>query len=74
MKVLRQVCRHCGYVSFYSVEVICLPRTATNLGLTCPSCGEDQAPVFTATEIDMEEVNAEPVDVDAIRRSIQNAT
>jgi hypothetical protein len=70
MKVLRKVCAHCGYIALFSVEVLCRPHTAVDVGPVCPECGEPRSVVATATELDMEEVRAEP-DAALMLKSIQ---
>jgi hypothetical protein len=69
MKVLRQVCVSCGYIMFFSVEVLSRPDTDPDIDGTCPWCEHPQRRYFTATEIDMEEV-AEGPDLETLRRTV----
>lgn len=69
MKVLRKVCPQCGYVLFFSVAVLCRPGTDADIGRSCPCCERVLGPSFDATEIDMEEVTADP-DVETIKSAL----
>lgn len=73
MKVLRKVCGHCGYIALFSVEVLCRPDTAADVGPVCPECGTPRSIVATATELDMEEPGPEP-DVAVVAASIARFT
>lgn len=65
MKVLLKVCRRCGFVQFYSVEILCQSGAPAQIGPVCPACGDPQGVTATATEIDQPEVG-EPIDEQAI--------
>jgi hypothetical protein len=73
MKVLRKVCRHCGYIALFSVEILCRPGTAEEVGNKCPSCHRPLGIVSLATELDMEEIGPEP-DVALITATIAKFT
>jgi hypothetical protein len=74
MKVLRHVCRRCSNVQFFSVESLCRPESDTDAmrHAECPVCHERLSVVYTATELDIEEITPEP-DVEKIRQAIARA-
>jgi hypothetical protein len=69
MKVLRKICPSCGYVALFSIQVLCRPGTAAEIGTECPACRKVMSPASLATELDMEEVGPEP-DAEAIMKAI----
>jgi hypothetical protein len=72
MKVLRKVCHHCGYIMLFSVEVLCkAPEDGAERSIhpKCLACGRPQSIVYTATEIDMEEITPDP-DIEALTRAV----
>ena len=72
MKVLRNVCGHCGYLMLFSVEVLSRPGTADEILGQCPNCKKPASVTFLATELDIEEVDVEP-SVEEILRSLRRS-
>ena len=69
MKVLLKVCRRCGFVQFYSVEILCQPGSPDLIGPHCPACHEPQGVSAMCSELDQPEVGP-PIDEEAVMRCI----
>ena len=61
-------------MQFFSVEVLCQPGVDPEAmrNAVCPFCETPMSVIYTATEIDMEEVTGDP-DVAAVRRAIERS-